>query len=103
MRISLLLLSFIYYANGDHVFNWCKEYITFNMNSKSPTIVTESPTIVTKSPTIVTESPTIVTESPTIVNLGFPYIENESRTNRATRYWFYAFDRDEYYKRYVNQ
>ena len=81
MKLSLLLLQLIYYINGDHVFNWCKEYITFNMNSKIPTIVTDSPTIVT----------------------DFPYIENESRTNTAIRYWFYVFDRDEYYKRYINQ
>ena len=94
MKLSLLLLSFIYYINGDHVFNWCKEYITFNMNSKSPTIVTDTPTIVTDTPTIVTDTPTILTE--------FPYIENETRTNTAIRYWFYVFDKDEYYKRYVN-
>lgn len=47
-------------------------------------------------------SSTNLSDYPTTFVTGLLYNENESRTKIAYRDWFYNFNRDEYYRLYVN-
>ena len=92
MSLLLNLLILVNYIYGDHIYNYCKDYIILYDTTISPTIETNSPNVITDTPTIESFSPTIETK--------FYYDENEKRSDMATRYWLYVYNREEYNRIY---
>ena len=90
MSLLFILLLLVQNIFSDNLYNFCKNYIIKYQcdeykNTKSPIINTISPSIETFSPYIETE---------------FYYDENEKRSDLATRYWLYVYDREEYNRIY---